>query len=208
MKFYLSSYKLGNETDKLKRLSESTNKKFAYISNALDFTGHDLERRKKHEEGDMSDLRSLGIDVELLDLRSYFGKQDEFSEKLLALGGLYISGGNTFVLRQAMKLSGFDTLILEMSDRENFVYAGYSAGVCVLTPTLRAYAITDDAGNFPYPDITEQIWDGLGIVDFVFEPHYDSDHKESESTDKEIKWCIENKILFKAYRDGEVLIIE
>ena len=43
---------------------------------------------------------------------------------------------------------------------------------------------------------------------FIFEPHYDSDHPESESTDREIKKLIDEKVLFKAYRDGEVLIIE
>jgi len=32
-------------------------------------------------------------------------------------------------------------------------------------------------------------------------PHYDSDHEESKATDKEIKYCIDNKILFKALRD-------
>lgn len=208
MKYYLSSYKLGNETEQMKNLITSTNGKFAYIANALDFTGADLERRRKHEDSDMKDLRELGAEVELLDLRDYFNKKDDLLRKLLTLGGVYISGGNSFVLRQAMKLSGLDQIVLEMSDRDDFVYAGYSAAVCVLTPDMRAYAITDNANDFPYQDITEQIWEGLGILDFVVESHYDSGHHESESTDKEIKWCIDNKVLFKAYRDGEVLIIK
>ena len=46
MKFYLSSYKLGNEIAKLKELIPAENKKVAYISNALDFSD-DLARRKK-----------------------------------------------------------------------------------------------------------------------------------------------------------------
>ncbi len=208
MKYYLSSYKLGNETEKLKQLVKQTSGKFGYVPNALDFTKAEPERRKAHVESDMNDLRGVGADVELLDLKDYFDKQDELKEKLQSLGGLYVSGGNSFVLRQAMKLSGLDCLIPEISKREDFVYAGYSAGVCVLAPTMKAYAITDDATDFPYPEIQEQIWEGLGILDFIFEPHYDSDHPESASTDKEIKFCIDNKMLFKAYRDGEVLIIE
>jgi len=208
MKYYLSSFKLGDETDKLKALIKSTNGKFAYISNALDFTGADSNRRKKHEISDMNELAALGAEVELLDLREYFGRKDALSDKLRTLGGVYISGGNTFILRQAMKLSGLDELVLEMDKRDDFVYAGYSAAVCVLTPTLKAYAITDDPTDFPYRDLTEQVWEGLGVLEYVIEPHYDSDHPESESTSKEIKWCIDNKILFKAYRDGEVLIIE
>jgi dipeptidase E len=208
MKYYLSSYRLGNETERFKSMIKQTSGKFAYLANALDFVGHDPERRKSHEEKDMGELRAIGAEVELLDLRDYFGKRDLLKQKLSELGGVYISGGNSFVLRQAMKLSGLDELIHEMKGRTNFIYAGYSAGVCVITPTMRAYEITDDATNFPYPEIKEQIWEGLGVLDFVFEPHYNSDHTESASTDTEIKWCVDNKVLFKAYRDGEVLIIE
>jgi dipeptidase E len=103
---------------------------------------------------------------------------------------------------------GLKKILREMSSRTDFLYIAYSAGVCILTNTLKYYAITDDANDFPYAEIKEQIWDGLGILDFIFEPHYDSDHPESASTDKEIKKLIDEKVLFKAYRDGEVLIIE
>lgn len=43
MKFYLSSFKIGNEERKLIELTENGNKKVAYINNALDFAT-DLER--------------------------------------------------------------------------------------------------------------------------------------------------------------------
>lgn len=208
MKYYLSSYKLGNETEKLKEMLRETSGKFVYCPNALDFTSADPERRQSHIEKDMDDLRALGVDIEVLDLKDYFGKEDALREKLLSLGGMYVSGGNSFVLRQAFFLSGLDKILLEMSDRDDFLYIAYSAGVCVLTPDMKAYAITDDATDFPYPQCTEQIWGGLNIVKFVFEPHYKSDHHESASTDKEVDYCVENKILFKAYRDGEVLILE
>lgn len=206
MKYYLSSFKLGNEIDKLEKLLQTTPKKFGYVPNALD-SMREKPWWQEHVDSDMSDLRALGVEVELLDLKSHFGKQEALKEKLNELGGLYVSGGNSFILRQAMSLSGLDSLVLNMK-RDDFIYAGYSAGACVLSPTMRVYAITDDATDFPYPEQKEQIWDGLGILDFIFEPHYDSDHKESASTDKEIKYCIDNKLLFKAYRDGEVLVIE
>ena len=208
MKYYLSSYKLGRETEKLKKLVKNTSGKFTYIPNARDFTGADLERKRQGTEEDMTQLREVGIEVELLDLQDYFGKQGELKEKLLSLGGVYISGGNSFVLRQAMRLSGLDSIILEMSDRADFIYSGYSAAVCILCPTLKYYAITDDANNFPYHQLKEQIWEGLGVLDFIFEPHYHSDHPESASTDKEIQALIEDKVLFRAYKDGEVLILE
>src|SRR5438034_10610848 len=114
MQYYLSSYKLENEIEKFKQLVKNTSGKFAYIPNALDFTTFNTEKRKKHIEKDMDDLRQIGVDVELLDLKDYFGKEHQLKEKLLSLGGVYISGGNSFVLRQAMKLSGIDNIILEI----------------------------------------------------------------------------------------------
>jgi len=39
-------------------------------------------------------------------------------------------------------------------------------------------------------------------------PHYDSDHPESELIEKEIQRCIDKKWLFKALKDGDVIIIE
>lgn len=208
MKYYLSSFKLGNETTKLKDMVSKTNKKFAYIPNALDFSSADPIRRIKHIEDDMNDIRQYGVEIEVLDLKDYFGKKEELTAKIKSFGGLYVSGGNSFVLRQAAHLSGLDEILLSLQGKDNFVYVAYSAGVCILTPSLKPYAITDDATDFPYKDLTSQIWEGLGILNFAFEPHYQSDHPESKSTDIEIQYCVENKILFKAYRDGEVLVIE
>jgi dipeptidase E len=208
MRFYLSSYKLGNEVIKLQELIHQTSGKFGYVPNSLDFSYADPIKRKDSINEDIADLQQYCASVEILDLKEYFGKTNQLKEKLLSLGGIYVRGGNSFVLRQAMRLSGLDSLILEMKERDNFLYIAYSAGVCVLTPTMRPYAITDDAADMPYPQITEQVWKGLGIVPFIFLPHYKSDHPETASTDKEIEYCIENKILFKAYKDGEVFIIE
>ncbi|MEK9181876.1 MAG: hypothetical protein AAB786_02535 [Patescibacteria group bacterium] len=39
-------------------------------------------------------------------------------------------------------------------------------------------------------------------------PHFDSDHPESEAINKEIEFCQQNNIPYKAIRDGEVIIIE
>src|SRR5258708_1247122 len=208
MKYYLSSYKLGNELTKLRELIQQTSGKFGFIPNALDSAHSDPIKKKERIEDDMANLRNQGAEVELLDLKKYFGKKDELKEKLSTLGGICVSGGNSFILRQAMKLSGLDELILENAQRNDFLYMGYSAGVCVLTPSLKPYAIVDDSTDFPYSQITQQMWDGLGILQFAFEPHYKSDHPESQSIEKEVHYCIENKILFKAYKDGEVLIIE
>jgi len=205
MKFYLSSYELGNETDKLKQLVPKG--KIGYIPNARDFTGADPERKAKRNENDMNSLRELGLEVELINLQDYFGKQEELKKKLKELGAIFISGGNVFILRQAMKLSGLDEILKEFKDDKNFFYAGYSAAGCVLSPDLKAYEIVDDATDTPYPELNEVIWEGLGLIDFAFMPHFDSDHPESEAVGREIELCKRNKIPYRAIRDGEVIIL-
>ncbi len=208
MKLYLSSYKLGNETETLKSWLEPTHKKVGYIANAFDFTNMPPENRAKHMEFDMNELKALGFTVEVLDLRDYFDQKDRLREKLKTLDMLWISGGNTFVLRAAMRLSGFDELILELRERDDFIYGGYSAACCVLSPSLKGLQIVDDPYNFPYPQIQEPIWEGLGLIDYAFLPHFDSDHPESADIDKEVAYCTENKIPFKTVRDGEVVLVE
>lgn len=205
MKFYLSSYEIGNETGKLRGLIPKG--KIGYIPNARDFTGADPERRAKRNEKDMDSLRNLNLEVELVDLQDYFGKQDELKKKLEELGAIFISGGNVFVLRQSMKLSGLDNILMELREDTDFLYAGYSAAGCVLSPNLKAYEIVDSVDT-PYPEQREIIWEGLGFIDWAFMPHWDSNHPESANVEKTITYCKENNIPYRAIRDGEVIILE
>lgn len=208
MKFYLSSYKIGYETKRLQELTQDGNKKIAYISNALDYS-MDLERRKKSEESDISDLKSLGFYVDLLDLRHYFNKSKDLEERINEYDVIWVRGGNCFVLLQAMRLSGFDKIIKDyFKNNKDIVYGGYSAGICILGPTLKGIHLTDDPSQKPYGEEYNAIWEGLGILEYVIAPHYRSNHPESEDIEKSIQYMIDNKILFKALKDGEVIIVE
>ncbi len=203
MKFYLSSYKIGNETGKLRELTKG--KKIGFIPNALDHV--EPTKRKESNEKNMKDLLDLGIDVVMLDLKEFFGKKEILKRRLAALGGVWVRGGNTFVLRQAMRLSGLDDLLKDMK-RDDFLYGGYSAGVCVLAPSLKALQQVDDPTIMPYNESNEVIWEGLGLLDHIILPHYKSNHPESADIDKEVEYCKRNKIAFKTLRDGEVIIIK
>lgn len=207
MKMYLSSYELGNETEKLKGMVPD-NKKLGYIFNALDFTGADPERKAKRVERNMTELNKLGFECFDLDLKEYFGKPNELHELVDTLGTIWVSGGNVFVLRQAFKLSGFDNILLDLNKRDDFLYGGYSAGVCVLSPTLDGYHIVDDATDTPFEGLNEVLWDGLNILDYTFLPHFESDHPESEAIGKELEYCKEKGLPYKTARDGDVIIIE
>ncbi len=205
MNYYLSSYRFGDYTEELKKLMP-TNNKIGYISNAADWVGSDPERTAERIQVEMKQLYDLGFNSEHLDLKDYFGQKDRLKNKLDNLGGIWICGGNTFVLRQAMKLSGFDELFDSLQSRIDFLYSGYSAGICILSNNLKPIDQVDDPFSFPYEGIIEPIYEGLGAFDYIFLPHYDSDHPESEDIEKEVQRCIENKWPYKTLRDGEVII--
>ena len=206
MKFYLSSYKIGNKVNRLKKMLPK-NRKTAYIPNALD--GYpDLERSEESKRKDIAQLTELGLEVELIDLRKYFGKQKELSKKLSAFGVIWVRGGNTFVLRQAMALSGFDKIFKQLLNKKDVLYGGYSAGICILAPTLHGLELVDNKKQRPYGKKSKVMWQGLNVLDYCIIPHYKSDHPETKLVDKTVEYCIKNKILFKTLRDGEVIIID
>ena len=203
MKFYLSSYRVGNKAEELVKMIP--NNKIGYIPNASDNLSE--ERNQSHQVSNIRELRKLGLEPEIIDLKNYFGKYTELEAKLDELKAVWIKGGNTFVLRQAMKLSGFDTYILS-NFQKDFLYAGYSAAICVLYKNMYALQIVDDPYAFPYGEKNETIWEGLGVVDHMLLPHFDSDHPESDDISKEVEYCKKNNIPYKTLRDGEVIIFE
>lgn len=206
MKFYLSSYKLGRKTEQLKNLLPQ-NKKTAYIDNARDFST-DFAKRRQGAESDMKELSNLGLNVELLNLHRFFGEQDRLRIKTSEYGVIWVVGGNLFVLRQAFRLSGFDDIIRGLAGHKDILYGGYSAGICILAPTLKGLDLMDDPSARPYGENYETIWEGLGLIDYSIVPHYKSDHPESEAASRVVEFMIENKMPFKALRDGEAIIIQ
>ena len=109
-------------------------------------------------------------------------------------------------IAQAFKLSGFDQILLDLNKKADFLYGGYSAGVCVLSPTLDGYHLVDDATDTPFNGIDEVMWDGLGIIDYTLLPHFESDHAESEAIGAALEYCKLKNMPYKTARDGDVLI--
>ena len=204
MKFYLSSYRIGEHGDKLAELASSL--PLAIIPNALDcWSSEDTKDTRSRNE---DDLKRLDVAFETLDLRDFFSNKSKLPSELSNFSGVWVTGGNTFVLRQAMNLSGFEQTISKMKHSSSFLYGGYSAGICVLAPNLRALQVVDDPNQFPYTGQTETIWEGLNILDYIILPHYKSDHPESDDIDKEIEFCESNGIRYRTLQDGEVLFGE
>ncbi len=207
MKFYLSSFKFGNKKDQLKAMAPTDN--IWVIPNALDFRAFDDDQSLNAIANKKMRLEEIGFNVEVLDLKDYFGKNDEVEAKVRSYGAVFIMGGNVFVLRQAMRLCGLDRVLIELAkNNADFLYSGYSAAGCLLAPSLEPYKVVGDATITPYEGWNEIIWEGLGLVDFAFMPHYKSVHPETEAIDRGIQYCEEHGIKYKTVRDGEVLVFQ
>ena len=203
MHLYLSSYLIGDQGQKLANLAQG--KTALLVSNALDFS-NDTTRLKSSRDRELGRLEDLGIQAESLDLRDYFFSKDTLSSIVSEAGMLWVVGGNTFLLRKAMHLSGLDQVLHEKCRDEHFVYGGYSAGVCVLSPSLRGIHLADEpqalAVGYEHPTI----WEGLGIIDYYIVPHYRCDHIESESMEAVVNYYCENKLPYQAISDGTVIL--
>ena len=204
MKLYLSSYQIGSAADSLGLLF-GEKKRIGVIRNALDYST-DIERLQRGKEFEFSQLESVGLIPEEIDLRNYFNNQVDLAARIEEIDGLWVVGGNTFILRKAMKQSGLDAILLNKVRDPDFVYAGYSAGVCVVTPTLKGIHLADEPELVPQSYDSETIWDGLGLVPFCIAPHYRSDHPESQMIELCVEYFIEHKLPFVALRDGDVFI--
>lgn len=204
MRLYLSSYGLGNKPEEMIPLI-GDNKRTAIIMNAQDNCLP--EARAERLQREIENLTSLGLQPEELDLRNYFGRTEELKAAIAEFGYFWVRGGNVFLLRRAYKQSGFDKLLVELLQNDKVTYGGFSAGICVLAPSLKGIELVD-----PKDDVSEGydkavIWDGLGILEYAIAPHYKSDHPESADIDKCVHYFKENGIPHKTLRDGEAIVI-
>ena len=127
MRLYLSSYRIGDRAGSLLALL-GNGRHAAIIENALDNispTARDLYRAEAYDP--VSELGSLGIAGTPLDLRDHFGDPEGLRARLSEFDLVWVTGGNAFVLRRAMKQSGFDEVIVDMLDNDHIVYGGLAA---------------------------------------------------------------------------------
>lgn len=81
---------------------------------------------------------------------------------------LYVAGGNTFALLDALRSGGADALIADRV-RAGLPYIGLSAGSIVAGPSVEPASLMDDPADAP--GLTHR--GGLGLTDAVVVPHAD-----------------------------------
>jgi dipeptidase E len=206
MRLYLSSYRLGDRSGLLVELT-GKGARTGVITNATDFIADDARAAYYRDVYDpIAALRDLGFDAARLDLRDYFAKPDALAGKLATLDFVWAVGGNAFLLRRAMRQSGFDRVALPLIEQDRLAYGGDSAGACVACPSLKGIDLMDEPEATAAGYDPAIIWDGLNLIGFHIVPHYESDHPESESAAKATAWMLDQAMPYRTMRDGDVVI--
>lgn len=204
MRLFLSSDNLGNYPGRLLEIVGS-GRKAALIMNATD--PHTKSERLVRARQQYELLQNLGFNVEEIDLRKYFGKKKQLAEALKMYDLVWVRGGNTFVLRRAMKASGFDQVVKDLLEKDSIVYGGFSAGAIVATPGLHGTEYGDRPDVVPAGYDKKLVWRGLSLVPFYIVPHYKSDWF-GEAADKMVSYLRKKKLPYHVLHDGEVIIVK
>ena len=204
MRLYLSSFDLGDHAEALVALTRG-GRRAAVVVNPLD----DRPRaRADWLKDQIEKLSRLGFVAEELDLRDYFGEADALAARLAALDLVWVSGGNVFILRRAIRQSGFDRLAKDALARDAFVYGGFSAGAVVAADDLAGLELADDPHCAPAPYAPEIVWEGLGLLPFALVVHLDADYWQPGAVAAQIAFLEAKGVPYEALRDGEVLVID
>jgi dipeptidase E len=207
VRLYLSSFRLGNHADRLLSLVGSHHRA-AVVGNAAD--AEDGPGRADRLRVELAALREVGLEPAELDLRDFFPPTppEQLHHALSGAGLLWVRGGNTFVLRQAMRHSGADHVIVDLLRRDTLAYGGYSAGVVVLGPSLRGIELVDDPSAVGAGHPPGTTWDGLGLLPYAVAPHHRSDHPASPAIDRLVAHYTEEQVPHRTLRDGQVILID
>ena len=199
MRLYLSSFRVGSCPERLVELAGG-GRRAAVIANAMDAVAADV--RRQAVELEVTALSALGFAVEEVDLRHGAGG-------LAGFDVLWLRGGNAFVLRAALARSGGGDAIRRLLAEDEVVYAGYSAGPCVLAPSLRGLEAVDDPDAVPATYGGPPVWDGLAVLDHAVVPHVDSPgHAESPACTALAERYRAQGVLHVCLRDGQVLVVD
>jgi dipeptidase E len=168
MKLLLTSGGIRNQSI-AKALEELANKPLSQLKITFIPTASNLESGNK--DWLIDDLRRLSFlgfaEIDIVDVSAL--PQSVWEKRLKQADVLFVEGGNTYHLMYWLNQSGLSEILPEFLKSK--IYVGVSAGTIVTTPSL----INADFEKKPAQDIGDVIYDqGLGLVDFMIEPHVNS----------------------------------
>ena len=206
MRLYLSSFRMGDHPEHLVALAGGDSRRRVVIANAMDDAPPQV--RRAGVELELAALSGLGLDAVELDLRGYFGQERRLRRDLAGVSMAWLRGGNVFMLRYALYRSGADVMFQDLLAADSLVYAGYSAGPCVLSPSLRGLELVDDADAVTRVYGAPPVWEGLALLGEAFVPHYGSPgHPETAAMERVVTRYRAEGIAYRTLRDGQALLV-
>ncbi len=206
MRLYLSSFRMGDHPEHLVALAGGDSRRRVVIANAMDDAPPQV--RRAGVELELAALSGLGLDAVELDLRGYFGQERRLRRDLAGVSMAWLRGGNVFMLRYALYRSGADVMFRDLLAADSLVYAGYSAGPCVLSPSLRGLELVDDADAVTRVYGAPPVWAGLALLGEAFVPHYGSPgHPETAAMERVVTRYRAEGVAYRTLRDGQALLV-
>jgi dipeptidase E len=197
---------MGDHPEHLAALVGKDGRRAVVIANAMDDAPPDV--RRAGVELELAALADLGFDAAELDLRGYFDQEQRLRHDLDGLCLAWLRGGNVFMLRYALYRSGADTAFGDLLAADALVYAGYSAGPCVLSPSLRGLELVDDADAVTRIYGSQPLWDGLALLHEAFVPHFQSPgHPETAAIELVVARYRAEGIAYRTLHDGQALLV-
>jgi dipeptidase E len=116
-------------------------------------------------QADRRQLEVLGCEVSTLDLATVEPADAEAA--LRGLDGVFLTGGNSFLLLRHVRRTGFGALVSPLVEEGAILYVGTSAGALLAGPDLAPAASLDNWREVPELESST----ALGLVPFAVLPH-------------------------------------
>ena len=147
----------------LPQLAGVAGRRFAFVPTAA---GPDADS-KPWVQKDRQQLELLGCESSTLDLARAEG--EDIQAALNAADGVFLTGGNSYLLLWHARRSGFAELVVSLVESGELLYVGTSAGAMLAGPDLGPAANLDNRREVPELESSR----ALGPVPFSVLPHDD-----------------------------------
>jgi dipeptidase E len=202
MRLFLSSYRAGNHDRRLVELF-GKGTEVAVVTNAKDYKTPEERQASVDEIFDY--LAGIAMKPVEIDLRNSFGKPEITEKTLRKYSAIWMAGGNTFILRKALKYSGADRFLYDAVRKNETVYGGESAGAILATPTLTGVEFGDDPTLIPVGYSDEIIREGLGFTSYHIIPHYQSEWEGADAMAAALQAA---NLEYRTMTDAQAIIID
>lgn len=197
MRLYLASAAI-NVLDKLVPLLPvpTDSRTACYIT-----TAGNLEANPHWIEEEVSAIETAGLNVTRIDLAEL--SPENVADAFEDCHSIWVGGGNTFLLLQEVRRSGFDTLVTEKI-AEGTPYVGTSAGALIMAPDLRSIRFAEEHPNL---DLKLRSFDGLNLFPLLPLVHFDNPEYRDVYR-KILNDALENDVAFVTLRDNQFIFAD